>query len=93
MKQAVHKFSGFLGPVHSVNFFFRRGKFLIRGKQIIGQNPIQQMIQRRIKHHFIEIIMVGGIVGNRHLCGVPVKLDQGFRVSIRRGGGIRFAHT
>ena len=45
MKQAMHKFSGFLGPVHSVNFFFRRGKFLIRAKQIIGQHPIQQMIQ------------------------------------------------
>ena len=92
MKQAVHKFSGFLGPVHSVNFFFRRGKFLIRGKQIISQNPIQQMIKGRIRHHITKIFMMFSVIPNGDLGGGTMKFDQGFTISTGRGG-IRLAHT
>nr|DAK71493.1 MAG TPA: hypothetical protein [Caudoviricetes sp.] len=90
MKQAVHKFSSFLGPVHSVNFFFCRGKFLIKGKQIIRQNPIQQILQRRVYHRVIEIIMLGSIANNCHFRRAFVKPNHGFRASIR---GRRHVHT
>jgi hypothetical protein len=87
MKQAVHKFSGSLGPVHSVNFFFRRGKTTIRNEQIIRKNGVQQMIKGRIRHHITKIFMMFSVIPNGDLGGGTMKFDQGFTISTGRGGG------
>lgn len=85
--------SRFLGPVHVVNFFFRRGKTTIRDEQIIRKNGVQQMINGRFRHYITEIFMVFGVILNGDLGGGTVKFNQGFTVSTERGGGIKLAHT
>lgn len=85
--------SRFLGPVHVVNFFFRRGKTTIRNEQIIRKNGVQQMIKGRIRHHITKIFMMFSVIPNGDLGGGTMKFDQGFTISTGRGGGIRLAHT
>ena len=85
--------SRFLGPVHVVNFFFRRGKTTIGDEQIIRKNGVQQMINGRFRHHITEIFMMFSVIPNGDFCGGTVKFDQGFTISTGRGGGIRLAHT
>lgn len=84
--------SRFLGPVHVVNFFFRRGKTTIRNEQIIRKNGVQQMIKGRIRHHITKIFMMFSVIPNGDLGGGTMKFDQGFTISTGRGG-IRLAHT
>ena len=84
--------SRFLGPVHVVNFFFRRGKTTIRNEQIIRKNGVQQMIKGRIRHHITKIFMMFSVIPNGDLGGGTMKFDQGFTINTGRGG-VRLAHT
>lgn len=88
IKQAGQRFGGGLGPVHVGPFLCGGNEPRIRGKQIIRQNGIHQVIQRRFHHEITEFFILPGIHHDSFTGGAFVQFSYCFSgFSIGRGGG------